>query len=444
MAHRRSSFAICALLLVLTLSLARAQYGPSLPIPSIGHRRSKPANDDKRSLQVQGTIRSIEAKTLLVGSSDGRTFNIALTEKTTYFRDGKSVTAKDLTPGATVQVEAAQDDQDNLSAVRIDLLKPATPEAPRAADPSPPPDKPTEATVIDSPVEAPNRPILHHGTERRRTSPNNADDSVDSSSKESAKKESAASDGIIMQPDASAAAGPARSRASSSDLITRTREWVQSFAGSLPNYVCQQNTTRYQEESKQAGWQALDVITAQVVYEDGKESYRDITVGGRKTNKSMLELGGSTSTGEFASTLTSLFHPGTQAKFKYFRSTRIGQAEAAIYDFSVALANSNWQIRVGGQTLRPAYSGSVWIDKNTAEVRRLEMQADNIPTDFPMDAVEWAVDYDKVPLGTKSFFLPIHAENLGCQRGTSVCMKNSVDFRNYRKFSGESTITFQQ
>jgi hypothetical protein len=249
-------------------------------------------------------------------------------------------------------------------------------------------------------------------------------------------------DGIIMQPDRPApGTAPARKQ-STADLITRTRAWVESFAGSLPNYVCQQTTTRYQEESKQQGWQPLDVITAQVVYEDGKESYRDITVGGRKTSKSMLELGGTTSTGEFATTLRSLFYPGTQASFKLYETTRLGHGEAAIYDFKVALKNSDWQIRVGGQSLRPGYSGSVWIDKETAEVRRLEMQADNIPSDFPLDTIEWAVDYDKVPLGTSSFFLPIHAENLGCERGTTICMKNAIDFRNYHKFTGESTITF--
>ena len=249
-------------------------------------------------------------------------------------------------------------------------------------------------------------------------------------------------DGIIMEPDPAAPQAAATRKESADDLITRTRAWVESFATSLPNYVCQQSTTRYQEQSKQQGWQPLDVITAQVVYEDGKESYRDITVGGRKTTKSMLELGGSTSTGEFATTLRSLFYPGTQATFKLFHTTRLGQSEAAVYDFKVALRNSDWQIRVGGQNLRPAYSGSVWIDKNTAEVRRLEMQADNIPTDFPLDTVEWAVDYDKIPLGTSSFFLPIHAENLGCERGTTICMKNTVDFRNYHKFAGQSTITF--
>ena len=220
-------------------------------------------------------------------------------------------------------------------------------------------------------------------------------------------------------------------------------DWASTFTNGLPNFVCQQMTTRYMEQSKSEGWQPLDVVTAKVIYEDGKERYQEITVGGKRTSKSMLDLGGSTSTGEFASTLQSLFSPRSQADFKFVQSTTVGSTPAAIYDFKVALPNSDWFIKVGGQALKPAYSGSVWIDKSTAEVRRIEMQADKIPQDFPLDTVQWAVDYDVVRLGTASFLLPVHAENLSCQRGTTICSKNAVDFRDYHKYSGESTVTFK-
>ena len=109
----------------------------------------------------------------------------------------------------------------------------------------------------------------------------------------------------------------------------------------------------------------------------------------------------------------------------------------------MALKNSNWTIQVGGQTLRPAYSGSIWVDKASAQVRRIEMQADNIPKDFPDDSIASAVDFEEVPLGTTKFLLPVHAENLSCQRGSSICSKNTIDFRDYHKYSGESTIEFK-
>jgi hypothetical protein len=425
-----------------------AQYTTQAPpgIPRIGRRKAEP-KDDRPTLQTQGVVRSNDGKRLVVSADDGRIFNIALTDKTTYAQNAKTIAGTAVLVGSTVQVEADRDNEENLTAIRVDVLKAPEPKAaPAAAEASEPKSESKEddsvrPTISQAPVEAPNRPVLHHGAGHRETNKVASNDSAGLNAPPGkAQNEDDADDGVTVIPDASAST--ARKPSSSAELVERAREWVASFSGSLPNYVVHQSTTRYQEESKATGWRALDIVTAEVVYEDGKESYRNITVGGKKTNKSMLEVGGTVSTGEFGSMLRSLFSPISQANFKPFRSARVGQTEALIYDFKVELRNSNWQITVGGQTLRPAYSGSVWIDKNTAEVRRLEMQANAIPADFPLDTIESAVDYDKVMLGTGSFLLPVHAENLGCQRGSSVCMKNTVEFRNYHKYAGESTIEF--
>ena len=47
-----------------------------------------------------------------------------------------------------------------------------------------------------------------------------------------------------------------------------------------------------------------------------------------------------------------------------------------------------------------------------------------MPKDFPFDSVETAVDYESVHLGTGTFLLPVHAANIACRRGTSICTKN--------------------
>jgi hypothetical protein len=109
----------------------------------------------------------------------------------------------------------------------------------------------------------------------------------------------------------------------------------------------------------------------------------------------------------------------------------------------VLLPHSDWEIKMGSQQLRPAYSGSVWVDKTTGEVRHIEIQADNIPKNYPGDTEAMTVDYEPVRLGTSTFFLPVHSENLGCFRGTSVCVKNAIDFRDYHKYSGESSVEFK-
>jgi hypothetical protein len=32
---------------------------------------------------------------------------------------------------------------------------------------------------------------------------------------------------------------------------------------------------------------------------------------------------------------------------------------------------------------------------------------------------------------------------LSCERGTSLCLRNVIDFRNYKKFGADTSITFE-
>jgi len=184
----------------------------------------------------------------------------------------------------------------------------------------------------------------------------------------------------------------------------------------------------------------LDLVSAEIIYEDGQENYRDVKIDNHPTDKPLQEINGSWSTGEFASMLLELFHPDTRAQFRSGGSSAISGSSAQVYDFQVQSENSHWTLHAGSQSVAAAYVGSVWIDPNTARVLRIEMQARNIPSEFPMDTVETAVDYSYVRIGETSFLLPVHAEALGCERGTSNCSHNIIDFRNYHEFKSEIKI----
>jgi hypothetical protein len=161
--------------------------------------------------------------------------------------------------------------------------------------------------------------------------------------------------------------------------------------------------------------------------------------------KKMEELSGSWSTGEFGTLLRDLFSPSTAAAFVPRRDATISGKTAAVYSFQVQRENSHWRVQVPSQSVYPAYKGSVWIDKTNGRVLRIEMQARNVPSEFPLDAVEVATDYEYVRIGgTQQFLLPVHSETLSCQRGTNTCSRNTIDFRNYKKYSGEASITFEK
>jgi hypothetical protein len=208
--------------------------------------------------------------------------------------------------------------------------------------------------------------------------------------------------------------------------------------------VVKQFTTRYTTGAARAGktsWQVLDNVTADVIEEDGDEKYKNILVNGKPPTQD-VEKTGSWSRGEFSSLLQDVLSPLTNADFHGKRATTIVNRDAFRYDFSVEQPNSHWHVESVSQSYLPAYTGAIWIDKQNYRVLRIELSAQNLPRSFPLDTVESAVDYDYVFIGENKYLLPVHSEALSCGRGTSACTRNVIEFRNYKKFTADTSITF--
>jgi hypothetical protein len=227
--------------------------------------------------------------------------------------------------------------------------------------------------------------------------------------------------------------------------IEKAREQAAMFTESLPNYVCQEQMARFASQTHVVNWQPLDIVSTEVIYENGKEHYRKLAVNGKPTKKKIEELGGSWSTGEFGTVLVDVLSPATAADFRFRRRSRVGNRDAYVFDLDVDHEHSHWHVEGPSQYILPAYRGSIWVDKETSRVLRIEMQAFSIPEEFPFDKVESATDYEFVRIGgDREFLLPVHAENLTCQRGTNICSRNVIDFRNYHKYAGEAEIKFEK
>ncbi len=394
--------------------------------------------DDAKSVNVTGAVMQVDAKSVTIDAADHRMLTFKV-EKSTHLPPAE------LKVGDYVRIQGIQDKEAFLTAKEIALDKaPAVVPEPGAVVISGQPAPAAVASAANPVIYKPAKPDpgdegpprLRHG----QANPPPASPLPPETAEEAAQKTTVAS---AEQPEISPSAPVGAPASASAVLIERAREWALSFTTSLPNYVCQQFTTRYLKLPGQSGWQAKDVVSANVVYENGKEDYRNIAINGKAQSKKMEELPGSWSTGEFGTTLRSLFHPGRRAAFRYRKQTQITGMTASVYDYSVKREYSDWRIQLGSQAVIPAYSGRVWIDQKTARVIRIEMQADDIPVEFPLDKVESSNDYGLIRLAsTDQFMLPLHAETLSCERGTTFCSRNAIEFRNYRKFSGEANITF--
>jgi hypothetical protein len=71
---------------------------------------------------------------------------------------------------------------------------------------------------------------------------------------------------------------------------------------------------------------------------------------------------------------------------------------------------------------------------------RVTLEAENMPASFPIQEVKSMLDYDYTDISGQEFLLPLRAEMR--MREGKVLVKNQTEFRSYRKFGAEATITF--
>jgi hypothetical protein len=403
------------------------QSGSSVPFPGRGRNSQSPV------ITLTGVLRQISTSdmTMAIETDDKRAITVSLTNSTQYYRaSGGSAKLGELQPGDRLNVDATQDDYGYFHARSITQLQAGTPEEHSAAAPpansSPNSD---EADRDDGP------PRL-----RRNSSSSSVESSADNVNGVTRRPEPPA---IDTNNNTGGVAG-SRSPASGDAVIDKTREAAFSFSKTLPNFVVKQLTNRYETLAARGGqtsWRILDTISADVISEGGAENYRNILVNGKPPKEDLAKTG-TWSTGEYQSVLLDVLSLASGADFHNRRTTSIVNRDAWRYDFSVEQANSHWQVDSPTQTYKPGYAGVIWIDKESSRVLRIEMAARNVPRTFPFDTVESAINYDFVLIGDGRFVMPTHSEVLTCERGTSICDRNTIDFRDYKKFSADSSITF--
>ena len=464
----RVPFAGKATLVLFALGAASAQVYPpvgyptgypqggGIPIPGRSRTQPTPTNTKNQPMpNTRGLLKRMDDKVITLALDDDRILDFHRNSKTKFYKGGDEVKDPHFNPGDQLSIEGPVDSTGYMTAVNVYWEKAAAGSSTASAksgDSKVPDawaaDNNTASTQSVKPAatrdpDDPGPPTLQRGS------------AADPKREKAAPLPEITPEQVAANTPPPSGGNPNRGLRRNADddtpiavpkqedLIRRAADTAMNFTETLPNYICQEVMSRYQSESRPASWHANDVVTMELLYENGKEDYRKIAINGKAVNKKMEEMGGAWSTGEFGTILLNLFHPGTAATFHYTRDSRIAGVMAKEYDFNVTHDHSTWNVHAESQEYDPAYKGTVWIDPQTARVMRIEMQGYGFPSSFPLDDVETSTDYEYTRLGdAHQYLLPVHAETLSCQRGTPYCSRNTIDFRNYRKYTGESTITF--
>jgi hypothetical protein len=233
-------------------------------------------------------------------------------------------------------------------------------------------------------------------------------------------------------------------------IIEDVREYALNYSKSLPNYLTTQVVRRYQagapgsrynRGSDEPSWVQVDMLTLRLSYFDQKEEYKLILHNNSPTTQDYKSVGGATSTGEFGSLLRDIFEPRTHARFAWDGWATLRGELVMAFSYSVEQANSQWGIEYERKDhIVPAYSGRVLIDKDTHVVMRITLHADDIPATFPVKMATTVLDYDYTDLSGHKFLLPLKSETQMSADG--VLSKNDTEFRLYRKYSAESSLTY--
>ncbi len=227
------------------------------------------------------------------------------------------------------------------------------------------------------------------------------------------------------------------------EILAAITQNALNYSDSLPNFICLQVTQRYVDRSGGDHFAATDKIAERLSYFEHKEDYKVISVNDAPvTNRKHEQLGGATSSGEFGTMLREVFDPQSQTEFQWERWGKLRDHIMHVYSFRVRLENSQYHITAEEvkRTVTVGYHGLIYADRDTRQVMRITMEADDIPTDFPIRSASETLDYDTISISGEKFILPLKVE-MQMRDGKSA-MKNQAAFRLYNKFGADTSITF--
>lgn len=233
---------------------------------------------------------------------------------------------------------------------------------------------------------------------------------------------------------------PPPSSIEQANILKEASEYARDYSKRLPNFICVQVTRRYADPTGLEFWHLMDTVTARLSYFEQKEDYKVVLVNDRAVDTNFNSLGGATSSGEFGSMMREIFAPESDTRFEWDHWATLRAKRMHVYRYNVDQAHSRWSV-VYEKTDRvvPAYHGFIYVDADTHAIMRITLEADDLPLGFPVRQARTRLDYDFQKIADQEFILPLKAEVY--MRGNKLMYKNETEFRLYRKFGAEATIT---
>jgi nucleoid-associated protein YgaU len=225
-------------------------------------------------------------------------------------------------------------------------------------------------------------------------------------------------------------------------IVENARSRALKYSASLPNFICVEVTDRSVDAAGNGKWRRRDSIAELLRYHDNSETHTILEINGKPSNSKREDLKGTLSLGEFGGVLSGVFQDSSKADFQWKETDALGGGTVQVLSYRVTRENSSWGLTDDNNLkIYPGFHGLVYIDSATKGIRKITLEADDLPRDFLIHSASMVVDYDYIAIGTHDYLMPIRG-TVSMKEGKREAVLNEMEFRNYRRYGSKTKILY--
>ena len=241
---------------------------------------------------------------------------------------------------------------------------------------------------------------------------------------------------VIATPADPASPTPAANH----DMLEAARTRALAWSDSLENFFCIEVTDHSVDATGRGDWRHKDRLVELMRYLDHTESRTTLLLNGTPSTLQPDHFQFAHSSGEFGAMFHIVFDPTAHADFAWKQSALLDGQPVQVFAFKVARANSTFQLSDRDNLQLPVgFHGLLYLDPATRSVRRISVDADDIPPSLRVRASSISVDYSWISMNNHDFLLPVRgAVSLHETRSRPVL--NNFELLDYRRFGSQIRI----
>ncbi|MGB7134651.1 MAG: VWA domain-containing protein [Acidobacteriaceae bacterium] len=233
---------------------------------------------------------------------------------------------------------------------------------------------------------------------------------------------------------------PAPTAAETQAMLEGARKRALAWSDTLQNFFCVEITNHSIDATGHGDWKHKDTLVELMRYIDHRESRSTVLLNDSPSTVQPDQLQFAHSGGEFGAMFHLVFDPSAKTDFTWKESAFLDGQPVQVFAFKVARANSAFGLfdhdnHVGNV----GFHGLLYLDPATLGVRRITVEADDIPPPLLIRASSVSVDYSWIAMNNHDFLLPVRGA-VSLQEDKSRAVLNEFEFRDYHRFGSQIRV----